>query len=82
VYKNLTGECKEDRAKVFPVVLSDSTRGSGHKLRHGKVPLNIRKYFFTTRVTEPWNRLPREIVESLTLEILKSCLDMVLGNWV
>ena len=44
--------------------------------------LNIRKHFLTVRVTEYWNRLPRELVESPSLEIFKSCLDMVLGNWL
>jgi len=33
------------------------------------------------RVTEPWHRLPREVVESPTLEICKSHLNRVLGNW-
>jgi len=37
----------------------------------------MRKNFFTLRVTEHWNRLPREAVES-PLEILKPCLDKVL----
>jgi len=32
------------------------------------------------RVTEQWHRLPREVVEYPSLEILKTCLDMVLGN--
>jgi len=35
-------------------------------------------------VTEPWPRLPREAVESPSLEILKPQLDAVLGDllWV
>jgi len=35
---------------------------------------------YTVRVSEHWHRLPREVVESPPLEILKSCLDVVLGN--
>jgi len=33
------------------------------------VPLNIREHFFTVRVTEHWHRLPREVVESPSLEM-------------
>ena len=64
------------------MVCSARTRGDGHKLKHRRVLLNIRKHFFTVSVTDHWPRLPRDIVESPSLEIFKTQLDTVLGNWL
>jgi len=40
------------------------------------------KKFFTVRVTEHWNRLPKEVAEPPSLEMIKIYLDAYLRNLV
>lgn len=64
----------------FSVVTSEKARGNGYNLKYRRFPLDITKYSFTLRVTEPWHRLPREAVAFLSLEILKNHPITILGK--
>ncbi|KFR17625.1 hypothetical protein N306_12767, partial [Opisthocomus hoazin] len=55
---------------------------NGSKLKEGRFRLNIRKKFFTMRVVEHWNRLPREAVAAPSVEVFKARLDGALSNLV
>ncbi|KGL74748.1 hypothetical protein N309_03342, partial [Tinamus guttatus] len=52
------------------------------ELHQGRFRLDIRKNFYMGRVVKHWNRLPREVVESRSLAVLKNSVDEALRDIV
>ncbi|KAK4819139.1 hypothetical protein QYF61_025606 [Mycteria americana] len=65
------------------IALYNCLRGGGREVGSVSSPrLDIRKFFFTERLIKHWTRLPREVVESPSLEVFKGRLDEVLRDMV
>jgi len=44
--------------------------------------LGVRENFFVERVVRHWHRVPREVVESPSLEVLRKRVDVALQDMV
>ena len=60
----------------------EKMRGNGYKLLLGTFQLDTKENFFTVRTISHWNNLPREVVDSPTLDTFKIQLDRGLGQLV
>ena len=64
-----------------------STRGHSHMVYKSHCRLNTRKYFFTQRVINAWNKLPSEAVICNSINTFKSflskdCLSRLMGDYM
>lgn len=59
-------------------VMSNRTTLNGLKM--GRLRLDMKKKFFTGKVVKHWNKLPKDMVTTSTLEILRKRVDVVLWD--
>jgi len=82
LYNYLKGGGSDAGVGLFSRVTSYSMKGIGLTSCQRRSRLNIRKSFFTERVIRHWNRLPREVVESPSLQVFKNHVHVALRNIV
>uniref|UniRef100_A0A8C3I187 Reverse transcriptase domain-containing protein n=1 Tax=Chrysemys picta bellii TaxID=8478 RepID=A0A8C3I187_CHRPI len=82
VFRYLKGCHKEEGENLFILASKNRTRSNGLKLQQGRSRLDIRKKFLIVRVVKHWNKLPREVVASPSLDIFKSKLGKCLSGMV
>ncbi len=68
-----------DATKYFVRDVS-SRRGHNFKLFKRRFNRDVRKYSFTNRLIDLWNKLPEEVVEAPTMNALKTELDKYIAS--
>src|SRR5215469_955813 len=76
VFKILNKFDNVDYKKYFRYDNNNITRSNGQKLRSNRRPVTeVAKNFFTNEVVGKWNDLPREVVNSTSIDSFKKNLD-------
>jgi hypothetical protein len=80
VYKWMNGHNRGDINRVLKVSTQDRTRNNGYKLDKFRFRKDLGKYWFSNRVVDLWNQLPRNIVEVGSLDCFKHGLDKYMSG--
>ena len=70
----------EDANSFFIMNNQESTRGHNLKIFKPQAKLDAKKYAFSHRVVEHWNKLPYDVVNSKNINDFKNKLDNFYGN--
>ena len=75
VYKIFQGIDYIDPEQIFEIANYNRTRNQYNKLRVRHCKTDLRKYTFSNRVVEKWNKLPLEVKEAPSLNAFKNRID-------
>ena len=78
VFKILNGYENIDRNIFFSVKEERRTRGNGVTLAKKQCRLDIRKFPFSQRTVNEWNRLSADCVSASSVNMFKNKIDMYL----
>ena len=81
-FQYLKGAYKQEGSQLCTRVDNSRTRGNGFKMKEGRFRLYFRGKFFIMKMVRCWNRLPRKVMDALSLEVFKARLDGALGSLV
>ena len=72
-YKILNNIDKVQYEQILPLSQT-TTRGHSKKLYKKNCRTNVRKYSFSQRVVDEWNKIPKKVIDSQTINTFKSQL--------
>jgi len=76
VFKIMTGRERINRDQFFHLSQNlHGLRGHSLKITKERSSRDVRKYFFSQRVVNDWNKLPQHVVDAETVNGFKNALD-------
>ena len=78
VFKIVNGYEDVDRNMFFKLKEGSRTRGHKAALVKEQCRLDMRKYFFSQRVINEWNKLPNDCVDASSVNMFKNRIDRYL----
>ena len=73
-YKILNNIDKVQYEQILPLSQT-TTRGHSMKLYKKNCRTNVRKYSFSQRIVDEWNKIPKKVIDSKTINTFKSQLN-------
>jgi len=80
IFRMFKGLSKLRPGVFFSLIEGGITRGHNYKINVNRCRLDLRKYFFSQRVINKWNRLPESVVNSDNVNMFKNKYDKFVSS--